>query len=126
MRALSTIIIIVFLLMGGSFASYRYIETTTHTTGEHLEIVQQSISNQKWEGAQKELNTVRENWDKNNTWWSILLDHQEIDTINISMKRLERLIENQDVTLSLSEVSALKLLFENIFDKEKFNLKNIL
>ena len=126
MRTLLTIVVIVMLLLGGSFTSYRYIQTTTHTTGEHLEVVVQSISIQKWEGAKKELSTVRQSWDENNTWWSILLDHEEIDTIDISIRRLERLLESQDVTLSLSEVSTLKLLFENLHDKEKFTLKNIL
>lgn len=125
MRTLTTIVVIVMLLIGGSFASYRYIQTTTHTTGEHLDVLEQSISAQKWEGAIRELTIVQQNWDENNTWWSILLDHQEIDTINLSLRRLKRFIATQDVTLSLGEVSSLKLLFENIHDKDKFTLKNI-
>ncbi|MCO1601050.1 DUF4363 family protein [Desulfosporosinus nitroreducens] len=126
MRTLLTIVVIVMLLLGGSFTSYRYIQTTTQTAGEHLELLEQSISIQKWEGAQKELSTVQQSWEKNNTWWSILLDHEEIDTIDISLSRLESLLARQDVTLSLAEVSTLKLLFENLHDKEKFTLKNVL
>ncbi|MDO0824487.1 DUF4363 family protein [Desulfosporosinus nitroreducens] len=126
MRTLLTIVIIVMLLLGGSFTSYRYIQTTTQTAGEHLELLEQSISIEKWEGAQKELSTVQQSWEKNNTWWSILLDHEEIDTIDISLSRLESLLARQDVTLSLAEVSTLKLLFENLHDKEKFTLKNVL
>ncbi len=126
MRTLLTIITIVLLLLGGSFTSYRYIQTTTHTTGIRLESVEQFVSLQNWEGAKKELSAVRESWDNNNTWWSILLDHQEIDRINLSMSRLEKLLNRQDVTLSLGEVSTLKVLFENIYDNEKFVLENIL
>ncbi|WP_298198021.1 DUF4363 family protein [Desulfosporosinus sp.] len=126
MRTLLTIVVIVMLLLGGSFTSYRYIQTTTQTAGEHLELLEQSISIEKWEGAQKELSTVQQSWEKNNTWWSILLDHEEIDTINICLSRLESLLARQDVTLSLAEVSTLKLLFENLHDKEKFTLKNVL
>ncbi|MBC2723333.1 DUF4363 family protein [Desulfosporosinus sp.] len=126
MRTLLTIITIVLLLLGGSFTSYRYIQTTTHTTGIRLESVEQFVSLQNWEGAKKELSAVRESWDNNNTWWSILLDHQEIDRINLSMSRLEKLLNRQDVTLSLGEVSTLKVLFKNIYDNEKFVLENIL
>ena len=126
MRTLLTIVVIVMLLLGGSFTSYRYIQTTTHTAGEHLELLEQSISIEKWEGAQKELSTVHQSWDKSNTWWSILLDHEEIDTIDMSLSRLESLLARQDVTLSLAEVSTLKILFENLHDKEKFTLKNVL
>ncbi|MCB8815753.1 DUF4363 family protein [Desulfosporosinus shakirovi] len=126
MRTLLTILVIVMLLLGGSFTSYQYIQTTTYTAGEHLELLEQSISFEKWEGAQKELSTVQQNWDKNNTWWSILLDHEEIDTIDISLSRLGSHLARQDVTLSLAEVSNLKFLFENLYDKERFTLKNIL
>lgn len=126
MRALTTIVIIVMLLIGGSFTSYRHIQTTTQIMRIQLEAVEQSISTQKWERAEKELTSAQQSWTKTNTSWSILLDHEEIDTIDLSIKRLERYIETQDVTLSLGEVSALKFLFEHISDAEQFTLKNIL
>ncbi len=125
MRTLPTIVIIVVLLLGGSLASYRYIETTTQAMGAQLETVEQSISTQKWEGTQKKMNTAQQRWDKTKTWWSVLLDHQEIDNIDISMKRLEKYIEKQDVSLSLGEVSTLKLIVNHIYDTEKFTLGNI-
>ena len=126
MRTVPTIIIIVVLLLGGSWTTYRYIQTTTLALGTQLETVEQSISTQKWEAAQKELNTALQRWDKNKTWWTILLDHQEIDNIDMSMNRLEKYIETQDISLSLGEVSTLKLQVDHISDTEKLNLQNIL
>ncbi len=126
MRTLTTIVVIVLFLIGGSFTSYRYIQTTTQNVGTYLESVEQSISSRNWDEAKKGSATVRQSWDKNNTWWSILLDHQEIDTIDLTLKRLERFIETEDLVLSLAEVSSLKLLFEQIYDKERFTLKNVL
>lgn len=126
MRTIPTIVIIVVLLLGGSLTTYRYLQTTTLTLGAQLEAVEQSISTQKWEVAQKELNTAQQHWDKNKTWWAVLLDHQEIDNIDISMNRLEKYIETHDVSLSLGEVSALKLQVDHISDTEKLNLRNIL
>ncbi len=126
MRTLLIVIIIFILLFGGSLASYRYIQTTTQSLGAQLETVEQSASAQQWQAAQKELNTAQQRWDKTKTWWTVLLDHQEIDNIDISMKRLEKYIETQDVSLSLGEVSALRLQVDQIYDTEKFTLKNIL
>ena len=126
MRTLLIVIIIFILLFGGSLASYRYIQTTTQSLGAQLETVEQSASAQLWQAAQKELNTAQQRWDKTKTWWTVLLDHQEIDNIDISMKRLEKYIETQDVSLSLGEVSALRLQVDQIYDTEKFTLKNIL
>jgi hypothetical protein len=126
MRTLITIFIIVVLLLGGSLSSYRYIQASTQALAVPLETVEQSISTQKWEVAQKEMNTTQQRWDKNKTWWTVILDHQETDTIDISIKRLEKYIGAQDVPLSLGEVSALKLLVDHIADTAKFNLRNIL
>ena len=126
MRTLITIVIIVILLLGGSLTSYQYIQTSTQALGVPLEAVEQSISTQKWEVAQKELNTAQQRWDKNKTWWTVLLDHQEINNIDISMNRLEKYIETHDFSLSLGEVSALKLQVDHISDTEKLNLRNIL
>ncbi|KUO72868.1 MAG: hypothetical protein APF81_26695 [Desulfosporosinus sp. BRH_c37] len=125
MRTPITIIIIIIILLGGSLASYRYVETNTQIMGALLESVEASITVQKWEGAQAELNIAEQNWNNDNKWWSIILDHQEIDNININMKRLEKYLGVQDVSQSLGEVTTLKLLFEHIFDTELFTLKNI-
>jgi len=125
LRTLLTIIIIALVLLGGSLASYQYVETTTQKMGILLKSVDDSITLQKWQGAQEELSTAQQNWDKNITWWSIILDHQEIDNININLKRLEKYIGVHDVSQSLGEVTTLRLLFEHIFDTELFTLKNI-
>lgn len=126
MRTLTIIGVIVVLLLGGSLASHRYIQTTTQSLEAQLETIEDSISAQKWEFAQEELNTAQQRWDKNKIWWSILLDHQELDTIELSMRRLEKYIATQNGSLSLGEVSSLKLLVDNIFSSDKLNLRNIL
>lgn len=126
MRTLSTILIIVLLLIGGSFTSYRQIQNTTRLMRNHLEAVEQSVSTQKWEASESELSSAQQSWTKTKTWLSILLDHQEIDTIDLTMKRLGKYLETKDVTLSLGEVSALKFLFEHISDAELFTLENII
>ena len=106
--------------------SYQYIQTSTQALEVPLEAVEQSISTQKWEVAQKELNTAQQRWDKNKTWWTVILDHQETDNIDISLNRLEKYIETHDVSLSLGEVAALKIQVDHISDTEKLNLRNIL
>jgi hypothetical protein len=125
LRAIMTIIIIVFILLGGSFASYRFVETTTQTMGALLESVEDSITHHKWESAQAKLYTAQQNWDNDNTRWSIILDHEEIDNINMNLKRLEKYLGVQDVSRSIGEVTTLKLRFEHIFETEMFTLENI-
>lgn len=126
MRTLMTIFIILVLLLGGSFTSYQYLEASTQALDSQLAAVEQSISRQQWEAAQKALNTTQQNWDKSKTWWTILLDHQEIDKIDLYLKRLDKYLLTQNLPLSLGEVSSLELLINHISDTEKLNLENIL
>lgn len=125
MRTLPIIFTIVVLLLGGSYASYRYIQASSQSLEDQLELVEQSVTSWKWDGAQGELATAQQRWDNTKTWWSVLLDHRTIDTIDISMRRLEKYIATQDISLSLGEVEVLIILFAQIHDSEGFNFSNI-
>lgn len=126
MRTLPIIVTIVVLLLGGSFFSSRYLQGTAQSQADQLEMIEQSITTQKWEIVQKELATSQQRWNQSKVWWSVLLDHREIDTIDINMERLEKYVATQDISLSLGEVEVLILLFTHINDSEQFTLTNIL
>lgn len=126
MRTALIIVIIILLLSGGSWTSSRYLQTTTQTLETQLGSIEQSISALQWEAAQKDLSTTQQGWEKNKRWWTVLLDHQDIDNIDISLNRLEEYIKTHDAALSLGEVSALQLQVDHISDTEKLNLRNIL
>ena len=93
--------------------------------GTLLESVETSITQQKWEGAQELTNYAQQKWKDDGTWWSILLDHHEIDSIDINLERLGKFLAMQDVPRSLGELTTLRLIFEHIFDMEAFTLENI-
>lgn len=126
MRTVTAIIVLAVLLLGGSLSASRYLETTAQTLGAQIEAVEQSITTEKWDVAGSELSSAQQRLEENKTWWTVLLDHQVIDNIAMSMSRLDKYIETHDISLSLGEVSALKLQVDNISDTEKFNLQNIL
>ncbi|WP_407306805.1 DUF4363 family protein [Desulfosporosinus sp. SB140] len=117
---------ILVLLLGGSFASYHYIQGTTQTLGSQLDTLEQSISSQQWDAAEKELDTAQQHWDNNKNWWTVLLDHQEVDRIDLSFKRLDKYLVTQNLPLSLGELSDLELLIHHISDSEKLTIENIL
>jgi hypothetical protein len=112
-------------MIAGSLSSYHYINSTSKNLVTQLEKVKEAIQNQKWSVAQEELELTQTSWDKIEYWWTILLDHHEIDTIDLSSQRLKQYVKVQDKTLSLGEVSALEMLFEHIADTEALTLKNI-
>ena len=113
------------LLLALSWGSYLYIESSAKNLSTKLESVEQLVTAQKWDVAQENLSLTKQNWDGTKTWWSVLLDHQEIDNIDISISRLDKYVETKGLSLSLGEVSTLKMLVEHISDKERLSMKNL-
>jgi hypothetical protein len=84
------------------------------------------IISQNWEEAEKTLEKFHKNWDKISRTWAMLVDHYEIDNIELELSQLSSFINSKDKSLSLSRLSALKTLVKHIPKKESFILENIL
>lgn len=126
MRTILVVIVAFVLLVGLGTGSYSYIHMSAQKLSGHLETVENFIQQGKWDQARKELGQVQVAWEDTKHWWTVLLNHDEIDNIDISMKRLAKYVETRGVTFSLGELSALKLLVDHVADTESLNLENIL
>ena len=83
------------------------------------------ISIGRWDDAQNQIVDIEKIWSKTEKTWALLIDHMEIDNIDVSLIKSKKYIETKNLTLSLSELDILKFMIEHISDKELFNLKNI-
>ncbi|MEA4901093.1 DUF4363 family protein [Desulfitobacterium sp.] len=126
MRSYLIIITIIVLLAGGSFWGNNYINTSTQKLVVFVESADEQIDQHDWEQAHRQLNNLQQAWNETKDVWSVLVNHQEIDTIDITIVRLSEYIQAQNAVLASGEIATLQLLFEHIADAEIFNLKNIL
>ncbi|NLB19044.1 MAG: DUF4363 family protein [Syntrophomonadaceae bacterium] len=90
-----------------------------------IERVMAEIKQDQWETADKQMSKLVDVWDNKAGWWPIVLDHQEIDNIDFSLARAKEYVSNQSKTLSLGQLSELKLMILHIPEKEKVTLENI-
>lgn len=126
MRLIITIVIILAILSGGGFWTNYALHTSTHEISRQIDQVSNAIKTEKWQTALQETDKLEEVWKDKSRWWPIFLDHQEMDNIDFSMARVKEYVGGQDDTLSLGQLSELKLMVEHIPNKEAVNLKNIL
>ncbi len=126
MRTITAVAIGFVLILLFGIGTYMYVNTSANQLSGQLKIAESSIRSQNWGQAGEQLAYVEKSWDKSKGWWTILLDHQEIDNIDVSLKRLSQYVKSQGSTLALGEISALELLVDHIADKEAPNIKNIL
>lgn len=86
-----------------------------------IQLQQKENRNQVVEKA----NQLYQNWKKTSDMWSIVIDHQELDSIEKSILLVKTSVEIQDDTRCKEAINASSFLIGHIPDKEKLNWKNI-
>lgn len=84
------------------------------------------IERGEWEKVDNINANFNHQWEKSEKIWPMLIDHLEIDNINIQLSELEASLKNKDKIRALSKLSILKLLVKHIPERESFILQNIL
>lgn len=126
---LKPLVIIIFLtiliVLGGCLTLYA-LGSESERLDDSLSALNKDIESQNWETASKRLDDFHSNWDKTSYLWSMLIDHYEIDNIELVLSQLESYIHTKEKDLALSQLSSLKTFIKHIPEKEGFSLKNIL
>lgn len=126
MRTITILVSVFLLLIGMGLGSYKFLNNSSQHLINHLETVEISILAEDWEDAQKELSLTITTWQQTKSWWTVLIDHQEIDNIDLSFSRLEQYVATKAPALSLGELSAVRLLVGHIASTEALTLENVL
>ncbi len=126
MRALTIIASVIIVLFVGSILTSNYLSDSSSSINNDLQMLDQKVRIGKWNEAREQVSVIKNKWDGIKDGWAMLLDHQEIDNIDLSFSRMEEYVKVSQAADSLAEISSLKLLFEHIPEKESFSLKNIL
>lgn len=125
LRTYITAGIIILVLGLGGYWHNQYINQSTNALVEKVIYIEDHIKAKNWSQANQEVTRVKTEWIETKKLWSVLLDHQEIDNIDLSLQRVEQYIVQNETALSLGEISALRLLFNHIADTESISLQNV-
>lgn len=106
--------------------SFKYLDNTSKNLDEMLTIVQQNIEEENWSEATKNIDTAEIKWKNIDKKWAILIEHREIDEIEINMEKLKSYVETKNKDLSMAQLKAIKMLIRHIPQNEKPILENIL
>lgn len=120
---ITTITVLIILV---DIASYNYLYSSSNNMEKKLETIEQNIKSEKWMNAKANADDLEKTWGKISSKWAILIEHREIDDIDMSLSKLKSFIDTKDKDLSLSELKTLKELYSHIPSNEKLTLENIL
>ncbi|MCT4509287.1 MAG: DUF4363 family protein [Tepidibacter sp.] len=120
------IISAIIIIFSWNYIYHHYIDDNCTEFINSLEYISVNIDKNSWKNASAELIKIDKKWDNIRYKWSVLLDHHEIDNIDVAMAKLTKNIELKNTPLSYQQIQSLKEFFKLISENEKLTLTNIL
>ena len=124
-KVISSLILLTAFIMGLSIFTQWILNRDSLRLEQSIEAIEQSAKIEDWDQAEICVENVNTLWSNVKGTWSSLIDHQEIDNIDVTLSRLEVLVQVKDVSSSLSEAAALRKYIGHIPAKEKLDFENL-
>ncbi len=129
MKEITIIISILVIIFGGAIYTKTFLNKTSEEIIGKLENLKEEIviakeSNSR-ERAKELSNDVYGKWEELDKSWPMIVFHEELDSIQISLTKMKAQIEEGELEKSIEELETTKFLINHIKEKEKVNLKNI-
>ncbi len=129
MKEIIGIIIIIAVVGTASFLLQKYLDDTSDEILSKLENLKKEIKReQKMSNKEEALlmaEEVDKKWDDINNIWSMIVVHQELDNIKLSILEVKSAIESEAFDDALEEIDKTIFLAGHIREKESLKLKNI-
>ncbi len=87
--------------------------------------MESKIHIEKWTSTLSLFNNINKEWKDSRGILLLILQHEEIERINVALERTRSYISIKNKPLTLGEAATLKFLFRHIQEKESLSLKNI-
>lgn len=120
------IVAVTLIIVVSGWLSLSALDSESERMDHQLKELKSEIENQDWAAAEKQLEEFHSKWDKTSNFWSMLVDHYEIDNIELVLSQLASFVKTKDRSEALSQLSSLRTFVKHIPQKEAFRLKNIL
>ncbi|KKC30405.1 hypothetical protein CDSM653_00495 [Caldanaerobacter subterraneus subsp. pacificus DSM 12653] len=107
------------------FASIKYLDSTSQKIDSLLSKVEDHIKSGDWEKAKDWVEKAESEWKKIDRKWALLVEHREIDEIEINMEKLKSFVESKNRDQSMAQLKTVKMLLKYVPENEKPTFENI-
>lgn len=90
-----------------------------------LDKTRQQYFNNDVNAAKETLKNLTEKYDKLRPVFSVLINHNEISKVEISLLKIKSYLENNELALFEAEYQSLVFVLKNIYSSEILNLANL-
>lgn len=125
MRTILVIFILTAAIVAAGCLTLNLLADESAKLDNSLSELEKDIENMNWEAAEKGLKEFHNNWDRISKVWTMLIDHYEIDNIELAIAELDSYIKSQERPQALAQLSSVKALIRHIPVKEALSLSNL-
>lgn len=124
-KILVLISILLVLIVAAGIFSQRLLKKDSENMTAAIDVTVKCTQSDNWNGAQASINEVQRIWSKVKGSWSALIDHQEIDNIDVTLRELDASVKSKELPESLLQSAALKTYIGHIPEREMLKLENL-
>ena len=126
MRIIAVLTLILLALAGFGFWINHSLSDTADKLGVKFTNIEKAVKQNDWPVAGEQISLAEKSWSKRKTWLAVIIDHQEIDQIEMAFSRIKSYIEAKNTGLSLGDLARVRQSIEHIPKKEVVSIENIL
>jgi len=126
MRVFTGIIILFLFLLGIGIYMEIVISRQSEALQEALDRLEVTVLKNDFASLEEEINKVDRLWTAIRKVWVLIIDHRELDEFELSLARAKAYLENQVYIFALAEIVQMKQIINQIPDKQRLSLENIL
>lgn len=101
------------------------LNKTAYSLLNTIYAIQLNIEYDNWNVTYNELDKLNKDWSRVEKYWSMLINHQEIDEISANLRIATEYIKCKDKINSLSSLAVLERYIEHIPELDRVSLENI-
>lgn len=102
-----------------------YIANSTKDICASLRPIDAALINEDWETARISYDEAREKWEKTETKWKLLINHEDMKDIKIGFVDMNVLIKQQNQAEAKKELDNLLFYLNHVPENETFNIGNL-
>lgn len=117
---------ILLLLLAFCLFNSNAVSRRCHDWTLQIDRIDQNADTEQWSEAADELETLYQGWDSCQTWFHIVIEHEEIDVAEGLLQRCRVLCQEQDDVEFRATLADLRSQFNLLDEMERVSIKNIM
>lgn len=112
-------------LLGINVYCYNFIKESSIKLENNIDKIVYYLNKNDDENVEKSFNKLKEQTIESKKVWFLIINHEEIDNVDVKIKECEGYIKKEADNELLASLNSLKFYINNIYEREKVNIPNI-